>query len=72
MNDARDDSDEIVASFKPGDEVVPPRDEKQIASICEIESKGREQPRLGTLQGSILHVEPEFDAIPEGFEEYLP
>lgn len=30
------------------------------------------KPRqLGTLKGSVLHMAPDFDSIPEGFEEYV-
>jgi hypothetical protein len=32
----------------------------------------REPPRFGTLKGTILSIAPDFDAIPEGFEDYLP
>ncbi len=31
-----------------------------------------EPRRLGTLRGTILSIAPDFDDIPEGFEEYLP
>jgi hypothetical protein len=31
----------------------------------------RKQRQLGTLQGSVLHMAPDFDAIPEEFEEYV-
>ena len=32
----------------------------------------REPPRFGTLKGTVLYIAPDFDDIPEGFEEYLP
>jgi len=31
----------------------------------------RKQRQLGTLRGSVLYMAPDFDAIPEGFEEYV-
>jgi hypothetical protein len=31
-----------------------------------------EPPCFGTLKGTILSIAPDFDDIPEGFEEYLP
>ena len=31
----------------------------------------RKPRQLGTLKGTVLYVAPDFDAIPEGFEEYV-
>jgi hypothetical protein len=31
----------------------------------------REAPKLGTLKGTILYIAPDFNDIPEGFEDYL-
>lgn len=60
---------EIIAELSPGDEVVVTRDDRSIATIrASLACKHRQ---LGTLQGTILHIAPDFDAIPEGFEEYL-
>ena len=55
----------------PGGEVVITRDEKPVATL-RAAPPPREAPRFGTLKGTILYIAPDFDAIPEGFEDYLP
>jgi antitoxin (DNA-binding transcriptional repressor) of toxin-antitoxin stability system len=60
---------EIIAKLSPGEEVVLTRDDKPVATIKATPLALREPPRLGTLKGTILHIAPDFDAIPE---EYLP
>lgn len=63
---------EIIDKLLPGEEIVLTRDEKAIATIKAPLPPAREPPRLGTLKGTILYIAPDFDDIPEGFEEYLP
>jgi antitoxin (DNA-binding transcriptional repressor) of toxin-antitoxin stability system len=63
---------EIVAGLSPDEEIVLTRDEKPIATIRAAPASPREPPRFGTLRGSILYIAPDFDAVPEGFEDYLP
>jgi antitoxin (DNA-binding transcriptional repressor) of toxin-antitoxin stability system len=63
---------EIVARLRPDEEIVLTRDDKPIATIRAAPAAPREPPRFGTLRGSILYIAPDFDAIPEGFEDYLP
>ncbi len=63
---------EIVARLHPGDEILLTRDDQPVATIKATTQTQRAAPRLGTLKGTILHIAPDFDAIPEGFEEYLP
>jgi antitoxin (DNA-binding transcriptional repressor) of toxin-antitoxin stability system len=62
---------EIIDKLSPGEEVVLTRHEKPVATIRAMPTP-REAPRFGTLKGSILYIAPDFDAIPEGFEDYLP
>lgn len=60
--------DEIIARLSPGEEIILTRDDKPVATISALMLAPREPPRFGTLCGSILHIAPDFDAIPEGFE----
>jgi antitoxin (DNA-binding transcriptional repressor) of toxin-antitoxin stability system len=62
---------EIIDKLSPGEEVIVTRDNQPVATIRATPTSG-ESPRFGTLRGSILHVAADFDAIPEGFEDYLP
>jgi antitoxin (DNA-binding transcriptional repressor) of toxin-antitoxin stability system len=61
---------EIIAKLSPGEEIVLTSDNKPVATLRAVPTS-RESPRFGTLRGSILHIAPDFDAIPEGFEDYL-
>ena len=63
---------EIVERLAPGEEIVFTRDDKPVATIRALPATPREPPRFGTLKGLILYLAPDFDAIPEGFEDYLP
>ena len=63
---------EIVTNLSPGEEIVLTHNDQPVATLRTIPAPPREPPRLGTLRGSILHIAPDFDAIPEGFENYLP
>jgi antitoxin (DNA-binding transcriptional repressor) of toxin-antitoxin stability system len=62
---------EIIDKLAPGEEIVLTRDNKPVATIRAAPTSG-DPPRFGTLRGSILYITPDFDAIPEGFEDYLP
>ena len=66
---------EIIEKLSPGEEIVLTRDEKPVATIKAAPSSEppvRKPRQLGTLRGSVLYIAPDFDDIPEGFEEYLP
>jgi len=63
---------EILEKLSPGEEVVLTRNEKPVATIRATPPAPEDLPRFGTLRGSILYIAPDFDAIPEGFEDYLP
>jgi antitoxin (DNA-binding transcriptional repressor) of toxin-antitoxin stability system len=63
---------EMVEKLSAGDEIVFTGNGKLIATIRSPQLTGREPPRLGTMKGTILYLAPNFDDIPEGFEEYLP
>jgi antitoxin (DNA-binding transcriptional repressor) of toxin-antitoxin stability system len=63
---------EIIAKLAPGEEIVLTRDNKPVATLRATALAPRHARRFGTLKGSILAIAPDFDAIPEGFEDYLP
>jgi antitoxin (DNA-binding transcriptional repressor) of toxin-antitoxin stability system len=63
---------EIIDKLPPGEEIVITRDDKPVAAIRAASPPApRRQRQLGTLKGSVLYMAPDFDAIPEGFEEYV-
>jgi antitoxin (DNA-binding transcriptional repressor) of toxin-antitoxin stability system len=66
---------EIINDLAPGEEVVLTRENTAVATIRAAPApatSSREPPKLGTLKGTILYIAPDFDDIPEGFEDYLP
>jgi antitoxin (DNA-binding transcriptional repressor) of toxin-antitoxin stability system len=71
IQQAKEQLSEIIDKLSPGEEVILTRDNLPVATIRATPTS-REAPRFGTLRGSILHITPDFDAIPEGFEDYLP
>lgn len=62
---------QIIQSLPPGEEIVITRDDKPVATLRTATPKPRKQRQVGTLRGSVLYMAPDFDAIPEGFEEYV-
>jgi antitoxin (DNA-binding transcriptional repressor) of toxin-antitoxin stability system len=63
---------EIVSGLRPGEEIVLTDQGRPVATLRAAPPTQQDPPRLGTLKGTILFIAPDFDAIPEGFEEYLP
>jgi antitoxin (DNA-binding transcriptional repressor) of toxin-antitoxin stability system len=62
---------EVIEKLTPGEEIVVTRDDKPVATIRAMPPAPRKPRQLGTLKGSVLSMSPDFDAIPEGFEEYV-
>jgi antitoxin (DNA-binding transcriptional repressor) of toxin-antitoxin stability system len=72
VEDAQSHLAEIVEKLAPGEEVTLTRDEQPVAIIRATALQPPQKPRqLGTLKGTVLYIAPDFDAIPEGFEEYI-
>lgn len=63
---------ELIDNLPPGEEIVLTRDDKPVATLRANTDTPRKEPKFGTMKGSILYIAPDFDEIPEGFEEYLP
>ena len=62
---------EIIDKLPPGEEVVITRDDKPVATIKATLAPEPTPRMFGTLKGTILYIAPDFDDIPEGFEDYL-
>ena len=63
---------EIIEKLPPGEEIVLTRDDKPVATLRANTEVPKKEPKFGTMKGSILYIAPDFDDIPEGFEEYVP
>jgi prevent-host-death family protein len=61
---------ELVQKAMLGEDVVIARDNKPVLKLVPLEKSGRpRQP--GSGKGQILYMAPDFDVIPEGFEDYV-
>lgn len=62
---------ELVRRASLGEEVIIAKDNRPLAKLVPIRAEtGKRQP--GSAKGQILSIAPDFDATPEGFEEYMP
>lgn len=72
IEDAQGNLGTILRNLQPGEEIVITRDGEPIATIKATAPVSQRKPRkLGTLKGTVLYIAPDFDAIPEDFEEYV-
>lgn len=62
---------ELIHKVESGEEIQIMRNELQIARILPP-VPDRPRARRGSHKGQVLYIAPDIDAIPEGFEEYLP
>ncbi len=72
LEEAQNHLGEIIEKLPPGGEIVLTRDDKPVATLRSTSGTRSEPPRFGTLKGSILYIAPDFNDIPEGFEDYVP
>ena len=61
---------DLVNESRAGREVILTRDKQPVAKIVPVNVE-RQQPRRGSGRGFISYIAPDFDATPEGFEDYL-
>lgn len=60
----------LVQKAALGEEVIISKDDKPLAKLVPPGKPG--QPRKpGSGKGQILYIAPDFDATPEGFEDYV-
>lgn len=61
---------ELVQKAMMGEKIVIARDNKPLAMLVPIE-RARQKRTPGSGKGQILFMAENFDAIPQGFEEYI-
>jgi antitoxin (DNA-binding transcriptional repressor) of toxin-antitoxin stability system len=71
LEEARSRLPEIIERLAPGEEVVITREGTPVAAVRAMPVPQRKPRQPGTLKGTVLYIAPDFDAIPEGFEEYV-
>ena len=61
---------DLVHRLAPGEEIVITENDAPVARLVPAADQNRKVRRLGTLQGTILHVADDFDAPLDDFAEY--
>ena len=63
---------DLIQHLQPGDEVLITRASQTVARLVGETTPDRKRPRqLGTLQGTVTFIAPDFDAPLEDFREYM-
>jgi prevent-host-death family protein len=60
---------ELIEEVIQGQEVILTLNSVPVAKLVPVR---KPRPRAGSAKGFIHHMADDFDAIPEGFEEYMP
>ena len=60
---------ELVQKAMLGEEVIIAKDNKPVLKLVPLE-KPKQMRKPGSGKGQILYIAPDFDATPEGFEDY--
>ncbi len=61
----------LVKKAMMGEEVIIAKDNKPLLRLSPILPDAPKQPVPGTGKQHILYIADDFDAIPEGFEDYI-
>ncbi len=63
---------DLIQRLQPGEEVLITRASQPVARLVGETTPDRKQTRqLGTLQGTVTFIAPDFDAPLEDFREYM-
>jgi antitoxin (DNA-binding transcriptional repressor) of toxin-antitoxin stability system len=63
---------DLIQHLQPGEEVLITRGSQPVARLVGEGRPGLKPPRLlGTLQGTVRYIAPDFDAPLEDFREYM-
>jgi prevent-host-death family protein len=68
IHDAKTNFSKLIARAEAGEEIIVRRGPTPVAKIVRYEAP-KEPRKLGLLEGQIW-IAPDFDEIPEGFEDY--
>jgi len=61
---------ELVQKAMLGEEIIIAKDNKPVAKLGPLEKPKRAR-KPGSGKGQILHIAPDFDAMPPEFEDYV-
>ena len=63
--------DQLIQGLRPGEVVTIIRDREPVALLSAPNAPAKTPRKLGTLKGTILYMDPDFDAPLEEFREYM-
>lgn len=72
LQEAQKSLPDLIHRLSPGEEVVITENNKPVARL--LASSDQQSPKsrkLGTMQGTVLHMSADFDAPLEDFQEYM-
>jgi antitoxin (DNA-binding transcriptional repressor) of toxin-antitoxin stability system len=69
LKEAQDNLPELIHQLSPGEELVITENDQPIARVLPTPLVPRER-KLGTMQGTVLHMAADFDAPLDEFREY--
>ena len=62
---------ELVRETPLGEEIILLQDDEPVAKLVPLASARKSTAKRGYAKGRVLYMAPDFDEIPEGFEDYL-
>ncbi|CAK0769098.1 Antitoxin [Gammaproteobacteria bacterium] len=62
---------ELIHNLNPGEEVIITENYQPIARLLVAPLRQRQPRRPGTLRGTVLYMDPDFDAPLDDFQEYM-
>jgi prevent-host-death family protein len=72
LQEAQKSLPDLIHRLSPGEEVVITENNKPVARLLASSDRQSPSPRkLGTMQGTVLHMSADFDAPLEDFQEYM-
>jgi prevent-host-death family protein len=71
LEDAKAHLAELIDGLRPGEAIVITQDQKPVTRLIGAGDAVTSERRLGTLQGSVLFMAPDFDAPLDDFKESM-
>ena len=63
---------DLIHRLVPGEELLITENDRPVARLIPTPPEAAHKPRqLGTMRGTVLYMEPDFDAPLEDFKEYM-
>ncbi len=69
INEAQTKLPEIIGKLNPGEEIVITKNQQPVARLVAVAQQT--QRKLGTMQGTVQYMAPDFDAPLSDFKDYM-